>query len=392
MYRWTPPDPRKLPDWRASMIEYLGTLMAKRIMREAIHAGHSTLLPMVPGLDASVGAIGAELLHRSEAARLQRARLYYATPDMTALALAAAKTPPTEAVTLDRPPSPYGLIVFGEPIGGYEMTASKVLAGTRAHQPGADAIVTTPIVAASWSPWHPRSITVDGGNRVRWQYRGAGRCGFLPDDFNGIWVTFYSPRGSFSALAPGTVVGKQYDGSAMTAGQVESRRMMSGPVLGWDNEMVMKEGGKFEEPKPDTNASWAITVYTAWQLMAQKGGEWTETETLIRSRSGVKRDMHSGITGSSDVELVDVHAQKRPSRSAAARDAAHSTGHREPHYSCRFPVDPYRRNTCLNTRAHADGGCTHEDRIVPGHIKGPEGAPLRVRDRVNLWSSQPDSR
>lgn len=389
MYRWTPPEPRQLPDWRASMIEYLDTLMAKRIMREAIHAGHSTLLPMVPGLDASVGAIGAELLHRSEAARLQRAKLFYATPDMTALALVAAKTPPTEPVSVDRPPAPSGLIVFGEPIGGYEQTASSVLAGTLAHDPKASAIVTIPIVAASWSPWHPRSIALDGGGRVRWLYRSGGKSGFIPDDFTGLWVTFYSPRGSFSALTPGTVVGRQADGSAMTAGQVESRRRQSGPVLGWDNEMIMKSGGKFEEPQPDTNASWAIALYTAWQLMAQKGGEWTEIETLTRSKTGVKRDARTGITASSDVELVDVHRKKRPSRSAAAQDAAHSTGRREPHYSCRFPVDPYRRNTCLNTHAHADGGCIHEDRIVPGHIKGPEGAPLRVRNRVGLWNHQP---
>lgn len=388
MYRWTPPDPRQLPEWRASMIEYLNSLQGLRIMTEAIHAGHSTLLPMIPGLPASVGAIGAQLLHGSEAARLQRARLFYASPDMTALTLAASKTPPTEPVNVNRPPSPCGLIVFGEPIGGYEQTASSVLAGTLAHDPAADAIVTTPIVAASWSPWHPRSITTDEG-RVRWLYKGSGKSGFIPDDFTGLWVTFYSPRGSFSALAPGTVVGKQANGSAMTAGQVESRRRQSGPVLGWDNEMLMKEGGKFEDPKADTNAAWAIALYTAWQLMAQKGGEWTETENLTRSKTGVKRDARTGITASSDVELVDVHRNKRPSRSAAAKDAAHSTGHREPHYSCRFPVDPYRRNTCLNTHAHANGGCIHEDRIVPGHIKGPEGAPLRVRDRVTLWKHQP---
>lgn len=392
MYRWTPPDPRKLPDWRASMIEYLDTLMAKRIMREAIHAGHSTLLPMVPGMNASVGSIGAEILHRSEAERLKRARLYYASPDMTALSLAASKTPPTEPVNVERPPSPYGLIVFGEPIGGYQTTASNVLAGTLAHDPAATAMVTTPIVAASWSPWHPGSVTLDGfsgGGRISWLYKAGGQSRLIPDTFTGLWVTFYSPRGSFSALAPGTLVGKLADGSAMTAGQVETHRKTSGPVLGWDNEMIMRAGGKFDEPQPDTNASWAIALYTAWQLMAQKGGEWTETETLTRSKTGVKRDAWTGITASSDVELVDVHRKKRPSRSAAAQDAASSTGRREPHFSCRFPVDPYRRNTCLNTHAHADGGCVHEDRIVPGHIKGPEGAPLRVRDRVNLWDHQP---
>lgn len=388
MYSWTPPDPRKLPDWRASMIEYLESPGGLLVMSATLQAGHTTLLPIIPGLDASVGSIGAQLLHRSEAERLRNARLYYATPDMTALTLAASKSPPTETVTVNRAPSPYGLIVFGEPIGGYEMTASDALAGSPAHRPGTNAITTTPIVAASWSPWTPRSV-LTGREGVRWIYKAGGQSRLIPDDFSGLWITFYSPRGSYSALAPNTVVGRMRNGSAMTAGQIESTRRMSGPVLGWDNEMIMRAGGQFEKPQPDTNAFWAIAVYTAWQLMAQKDGEWTETETLTRSKTGVKRDMHGGITTSSDVELVDVHAKKRPSRSAAARDAAHSTGHREPHYSCRFPVDPYRRNTCLNTRAHADGGCTHEDRIVPGHIKGPEGAPLRVRDRVNLWNHQP---
>ncbi|MEW2568362.1 hypothetical protein [Streptomyces sp. NPDC047070] len=388
MYRWTPPDPRKLPDWRASMIEYLETRNAKRIMTEALRAGHSTLLPMIPGLNVSVPAVAAEILHQSEIARLRQARLYYASPDMTALALAASKTVPTEAVNRNRPPSPCGLIVFGEPIGGYQTAASTALAGTRAHQPDADALATTPIVAASWSPWHPDSASTDQG-RVRWQYRTGGRTGFIPQTFTGIWVTFYSPRGSFSALATDTVIGQRTNGTAMTAGQVESARRTQGPVLAWDNEMVMREGGNFEEPQPDTNGAWAVAVYTAWQLMTQKGGEWTETETLTRSRAGVKRDAHGGITASSDVELVDVHREKRPSRSAAAQDAMHSTGRHEPHYSCRFPVAPYRRNTCLNTRAHADGGCQHEDRIVPGHLKGPEDAPLRVRDRVSLWDHQP---
>lgn len=390
--RWTPPDPQKLPDWRSSMIEYLSTLGAKQVMREAIHAGHCTLLPMVPGMPASVGSIGAELLHQSEIHRLAAAELYYATEDMTALALAASATTPTEPVSLDRPPSRTGLMVFAEPIGGYELDAGQVLAGTLAHRPGATAKVTTPIVAVSWSPWHPASVRLTGSSshRVRWLYKTGGRSGFIPDDFTGIWVTFYSPRGTFDHLDPGTTIGRQRDGSDMTAGQVSTRRRTTGPVLAWDNEMIMREGGRFEEPQSDTNGAWASVVYTAWQLMTQKGSQWTETETAPRSKTGVKRDARQQITGSSDVRIVKVHTSHRPSRRQAAQDAERSTGRREPQWTHRWPVAPYRRNTCLNTRAHADGGCTHEDRIVPGHIKGPADAPLRTRDTVRLWDAQPD--
>lgn len=390
--RWTPPDPAKLPAWRSSMIDYLESDQGKATMAHAINAGHSTILPMVPGMNASPGAVGSLLLTRAETDRLRNASLYYASPDMTALTLAASRTTPTEPVSLRRLPSPAGLIVFAEPIGGYEQDAAKALAGTPAYRPGTSAVVTTPIVAASWSTWSPSSITIDQGHKVRWLYKRGGRSQLFRDDFDGIWVTFYSPRGLFSGLTPDTVVGSMADGSPMTARHIDDRRHQSGPVLGWDNEMVMRLGGRFEDPEPDTSASWTIALYTAWQLMTQvtkTATPWVDVEELPRARSGVKRDAHQGITGPTGVRIINVHSSHRPSRSAADRDAAASTGRREPNWSCRWPVAPYRRNACLNTGAHADGGCTHEDRIVPGHIKGPKGLPLRVRDTVRLWDSQP---
>jgi len=374
------------------LIEYLESDTARATMREAIHAGHSTILPMVPGMDATPGSIGSLLLTMSEAERLRKASLYYASADMTALTLAAARTAPTEPVSIRRLPSPAGLIVFAEPIGGYEQDAAQALAGTLAYRPGAKAIITTPIVAASWSTWSPSSVTLDQG-RVRWLYKSGGKNGLLPDSFRGIWVTFYSPRGMFSGLTPDTIVGNMPDGSPMTARHIDRRRENGGPVLGWDNEMVMKEGGRFEEPQPDTNAAWAIAVYTAWQLMTQvtkTATPWVDTEDVPRSRSGVKRDTRQGITGSLGVRVLRVHSNHRPPRAAVDRDAEASTGRREPNWSHRWPVAPYRRNTCLNTQAHADGGCTHEDRIVPGHIKGPEGLPLRIRETVRLWDRMPD--
>ncbi|UJV42962.1 hypothetical protein [Streptomyces sp. AMCC400023] len=389
--RWTPPEPTKLPAWRSSMLDHMESMQAKVTMAHAIASGHSTVMPMVAGMSASPASVGAALLTAAEAHRLRHASLYYASPDMTALTLAASRTRPTEPVSIRRLPSPAGLIVFAEPIGGYETDAAKALAGTRAYRPGASAIVTTPIVAASWSTWSPSSVSLDRG-RVRWLYRSGDRNALIPDDFQGIWVTFYSPRGLFSGLAPETVIGSMADGSPMTARDIDGRRETDGPVLAWDNEMLMKTGGRFEEPKPDTNAAWGIALYTAWQLMTQvtkTETPWVDVEEVPRSRSGVKRDGHQGITGSSAVRIINVHSTHRPSRSAADRDAADSTGRREPKWSCRWPVEPYRRNTCLNTGAHADGGCTHEDRIVPGHIKGPKGLPLRTRETVRVWDSQP---
>lgn len=396
--RWDPPDPHQLPEWRSGMIEHLESMEGRMAMKHAMGAGRFTIVPTVPSMTGpSTESIGAALVTATEAARLQRADLYYVTPDMTALALAAAETPPIEPVSLARLPSPAGLIVFGEPIGGYSEDVTAALAGPVTERRGPALEITTPIVAASWSEWSPREVDLTDGpgggylDAVRWLYKGQDQAGIIPPDWHGVWVTFWSPRGMFSGLAPDTVLGTMPDGTVMTAGQVDRHVSSKGPALGWDNEMLLREGAPFSPPVPDTTASWAHVLYTAWQLMAQDGTQqWTEQEQLHRRRSGQKRDARQGITGSSAVRIVRVHPGRRPAPQAAREDADASTGRREPQWSCRWPVRPYRRNTCLNPRAHADGSCRHEDRIVPGHIKGPEGAPLRTGSTVHLWDRQPD--
>lgn len=387
--RWTPPDPQQLPEWRAELLDHLDDNRTKATMREALKAGRFTIVPTVPGIGASDESVGSILLTKTERRRLETAELYYATPDMTALALAAAQTPPTEPVTLSRLPSESGLIVFGEPIGGYTEDTAAALANTRFGHPGASAVITTPIVAASWSVWTPGEVELDRGE-VRWVHKGQGRAGVIPPGWSGIWITFYSPRGLFSGLPPETVIGTAQDGTVMTAGMIDGHRELAGPALGWDNEMLLGEGAPFGPPVPDTCDTWAHVLYTAWQLMSQQGkNRWAEVEEIPRARAGAKRDRRQGVTGSSAVRIVRVHSTHRPSPRAAKEDEQGSTGRREPQWSCRWPVRPYRRSTCMDPRAHAEGGCTHEDRIVSGHIRGPEGAPLRTGETVHLWDQQP---
>lgn len=407
--KWTPPDPDQLPEWRSQMLDYFDRPSTVDIINQALLAGQATLVPeVVPAPGVRQGSIGAQRLARSEQGisarlliqaerdRLAQGELYYATPDMTALAVAAGQTPPTEPVSLSRLPSPgggadrAGMILFSEPIGGYVQDAAAALAGSIAYRPGASAMTTTPIVAVSWSQWYPGAASAAHGGPVRWMYRAGGRKTLIPANYSGVWLTFYSPSGLFSGLAPDHIVGNMADGSLMTAGQIDARRNAGGPPLGWDNEMLLTTGAPFGPAKPDTNESWAQTLYTAWQLITQKGKtRWAEMEEIPRNRKGSKRDARQGITGSGAVRIAHVHPTRRPPARAAQEDAEASTGRREPQYSCRWPVRPYHRNACLNPPVHADGGCEHEDRIVPGHIKGPPGAPFRVSERVNLWDSQP---
>ncbi|BCK59410.1 hypothetical protein [Nocardia wallacei] len=392
---WKAPEPHELPEWRMRMCEYTGGEESMRSLAGAINAGQAAVFPAVPGMDASPGAIASVLLARSEERRLREAQLYYATADMTSLALAAAAVPPTEPVKPSRLPAPYGFMVFAEPIGGYSMDVADVLSGGPMGREGAHATVTTPIVAVSWGLWCPGEVSVTdgptGGPAVRWfNQRTRGGLEPIPQHFDGVWLTFYAPVNSaFERLAPETVIGTARNGAPMTAGDISSHPRPN--PLTWDNEMALAFGIPFGEPEPDTTKEWAQVVYTAWQLMSQTGKtQLTETEDIPRNRAGRKRDHRAGITGPSDVRIVNVHTAHRPSRAAAEQDAAASTGRRAPEWSCRWPVRPYRRNTCLNPRAHSDNGCEHEDRIVPPHIKGPADKPLKLGETVHLWDHQPE--
>jgi hypothetical protein len=336
----------------------------------AINEGRTSMLPIVEGLDPySSGAVAAPLLARAEAERLGAAELYYATGDMTSLALAVASTPPTELVSRSRPPAEAGFMVFAEPIGGYSQVVGS-------GEPGAAGPLemTTPIVVVSWSTWSPQAIVVEGA-AVRWaNQHEIGALRWIPRDLRGVWLTFYAAGAAgFDALPADTVL-HFYEGVPITAGQVAARRRSC--PLNWDNEMVLVFDTPFGEPQPDTTKEWAQVLYTAWQLITQAGQPLTDIEELRRDRAGHKRDTGAGITGPTD---------------ATDQDAAASSGRRAPQWTCRWPVKPHRRNTCLNPRAHAAGDCEHEDRIVPFHVKGPADKPLRITDTVHLWDSQPNN-
>lgn len=389
--RWTPPAPRDLPEWRAQLVDFTASDPSNILMREAIRAGRCNLLPTMRNAPIAPDTLAAVLLNKAERARLEQAQLYFATADMTALALAAAATPPREQVSIERLPAESGFIVFAEPIGGYVDDVAAALAPTPAAHPNVDVRVTTPIVAASWTAWTPDDVQVDG-EAPTWNHITMDGLAPVPSDRRGIWVTYYSPHGLLSGLPPETVVGTMRDGTVMTAAMIEAERhRIPGGPLNWDNEVLLFEGAEFETARPDTTDVWTHTLYTAWQLMTTQGTRWTDVEEIPRERPGRKRDARQGITGPSGVRVVNVHSAQRPAREAAQADAAASTGRREPSWSCRWPVRPYRRFTCLNPTGHANGDCQHEDRIVPGHIKGPEGMPLRTGSTVHLWDRQPEA-
>ncbi|MFE0062792.1 hypothetical protein [Streptomyces sp. NPDC059003] len=388
-YLWKAPDPRDLPEWRAQVRDDVGSNDSLRSLTQAINAGHNAIFPAASSMEPLPGATASMLMARAEEHRLCAAKLYYATADMTSLALAAASTPPTEPIRKTRLPSPYGFMVFAEPIGNYTHDIAAVPSHPRPACDGAHVTVTTPIVAISWGLWAAADTDFANGSTVRWFNQRSARSQLepIPQDFEGVWITFYAPPGSaFDTLAPDTVIDSLSGGAPVTAADIQLYPRHA--PLTWENETVLAFGKTFDDLMPDITRQCSQVVYTAWQLMSQTGrAQLTEVNELPRDRAGRKRDRRDGIIGPSDVQILNVHTAHR--LSPPEQDAAAPTGRRAPQWSCRWPVRPYRRNTCLNPRAHAEGACEHEERIVPAHIKGPNDKPLRSGETVHLWDHQP---
>ncbi|MBF6384749.1 hypothetical protein [Nocardia farcinica] len=254
-------------------------------LAQAINAGQTALFPTVPATGSSPGAIASVILARSEERRLREAQLYYATGDMTSLALAAASVPPAEPIKSTRLPSPYGLMVFAQPIGGYTHTTESLM-GAIAYQGGQPGL-TVPIVAVSWGVWTPGDVNIVDEPTVRWfNQRSHTQPTPIPQYFRGVWLTFYSPAHSaFYTLPPEAIVGTAPDGTAMTAGEISAHPSRS--PLTWDNETALAFGVAFGEPEPDTTKQWSQVVYTAWQLMSQTGkNQLVEFDEVPRNRAG----------------------------------------------------------------------------------------------------------
>lgn len=391
---WSPPAPEELPEVRSRLRDQTRSKLVVDGVAGSIDSGRTTLLPRLVGTERhySPGTVAAPIMCRLERERLASAELYYATADMTSLALAAAQSPSKERLSPDRLPSESGFLLFAEPIGGYSQRVIDALGDDSVADPALT--VTTPIVAASWSHWSPQEFTVPEVGPVHWYAHSPRGWGRIADDFQGVWITFYAcPADPFSEIAPDEPVSTAPDGRVLTAGDLAAfdQHTLAASTLQWDNEMVAGWGSDMSQPPtPDSTEEWCYVLYTAWQLITQAGNTaLTDTEDVPRYRSGRRRDQRDGVTGSSTVRILRVHNRYRPSQQAQEDDTAQSSGRRAPQWGCRWPVRPHRRSVCQNPHGHADGDCTHIDRIIPPHIKGPADKPLRARDTVHLWDTAP---
>ncbi|MFD0366319.1 hypothetical protein ACFQZZ_33205 [Nocardia sp. GCM10030253] len=236
--------------------------------------------------------------------------LYWASADMTALAVSAGAALDELDFALEARPELAGLMVFDGGVGStsYDGTVVPVDAVSWGPGPGSAGVV--------WIPWIARWRIVEAAAA-----QGV-ELGTLPPPLVMLAVL---PRG----LGP---IGRDEVGELL-------------PMI-------------------------APTV-AAWHLMAQPTltDRWREPADK-KTRRAYARDGR----GEPDVTIIDLRQLYRPN------DPAHAPDEQPGRYSHRWVVTGHWRN-----QRHGAGLVQRKRIWIPDHVKGPNGAPLLTRERVNVW-------
>lgn len=334
---WDPPRPELLPDLRTRLAEQTRSPVELDQTAQVLAGGRGAIVPHTKTPEEA-----ARILLQQEEERLAGAQLYYATPEMTRLAVTAGESLPDFHCEPEDVPDRYGFIVFGEPIGSYVNTD----VGER---------VRVPIVAASWGPWNP---------------------GHWPN--GGVWLTYYSPT-DFDHMAHLT---ERMEGRPPTPAEMTRMRSMRGPLV-WDNECALcyggdlpasyKPGASFDATQ-NTTAPWIQSVRAAWLLMSQPN--IAEVEERPQPRPVRRRAERAGH-GTGPIRLL--HLRRTTRDHAASGDG--ETASRE--YTCRWMVRGHWRQQWYPSRE------VHRPVWINPHIKGPEDQPLKTGETVHIWDRGP---
>ena len=332
----------ELPDVRNRLIDYLRLGPAQNLTREvlAMHVASGLQLPADPAVRDPRRQ--ADLLITNELTRLRNARLFWVSPDMTALCQAEAGTMPAFRPGRGDLPAPCGLMYFAAPLGRYEPLPRIILeqgGGASAVLPGEP----VPVCAVTWSPWNANGAWPGGGT----------------------WFTFYSrPPLDLGDLA------ERYGLRPEDAARIRV------PPLMIDNELACPawETVPLERPledavgDPDSLFAWMHLVLCAARIIAASRLAAVTAQPLPRHVR--KRSRSAGVMAPEDpVRLVDIQAT-RPRRQASGEDARHGSP------QVRFRVSTHWRNQWYPRSG------VHRPVLIDEFIKGPPGAPFRALRKV----------
>jgi hypothetical protein len=334
---WVSPEPRDLPVLRHHLAEHLLTPAALEHTAFALDMGLGSIRPV-----AHSALEAATVLHAEEYLRLASANLYYLTPEMTQLALAAGRALPDWTTEPTDLPSPDGFMLFSQPTGAYRNDE-----GDRVR-----------IVACSW-----------------------GRSEIADPTGDGAWITFWSVTNH--PLLEHLL--REFGGLSEQDAYREARRRKA--TLGWDDEVLLPWGpaevlarpARTPTPGDDptfcvSTQEWTQTLRAAWLLTQQRTlAPVTEQHA---PRSDRRRAERAGRT-LPPVRVVSIHRTQHCTAPSGHTDSGRQV-------SVRFPVEGHWRE-----QAYGPNWTLRRRRWIPSHWKGPVNGPVRIRPKVNLVASPP---
>lgn len=325
---WQAPPPERLADLRLAMISQLSRpyeLERQAYEQLLIHAGT---------LEAEPAVEFAAQLVDSEARRLAEARLFYAAPDKTELARQAATSMPWGPIEEWEMPAPSGFILFAHPVTGYML-----------QQNGVD--IPMAAVGVVWG-----LAAVEGKP--------------------GVWLSCWSVTDREALRAAFVARGEDADAAEQRA------REHSPSGLSWDCNVTFVLGETGPDGRPAAPAGrqindqiwgWVRPTLATWLMMRQE--QLTETEEVAQPRAARRRAAR-GPVPVDERPVTVVRLRSRPKRTARP-----GTG-KPWDYRCIVP-------THWRTYLMGKGRTRRERKLITRYIAGPEDAPLKVGNTVNLW-------
>jgi hypothetical protein len=318
-----PDNPRQLPEFRSRLLDFLAT---PRGRQQFDRFDGMLMHPTAPRLFGDErDFIRGEGLWRGEADALGEAVLFYASENMTRLAVAAAPTMPEFALRSFDLPAEKGFIYYEKPIGSY--------AGHASDSPG-------DVVAVRWEVVPP-------------DHAGGEPC---------VWMSFYSNYHSW--LAQESTAGK-YSSEDLTfylrqyhelCLETFTFRPINGPDGNGDIDGYEAEWSELDALRR--------VLFSSWLLLKQPLTSTTEVEPDRAARRRMKAAGHEPAA----VRVIELRRVQSAPKGAADREYHHQwivRGHWRQHW---FP-------------AHE----VHRPVWIAPHIKGPEGAPMLGGEKVYAW-------
>jgi hypothetical protein len=328
-----------VPALRREIAEWTTTRGADNYT-EMIHIGKQVVRP--PGPPEQVGRWLAD----EEVKRLANGDLWYLDAGLCALLESAHATMPRFAPRQHDLPSQSGFAVFAQPIAKRSPRDELQLAAyveKLALGQDVDHLASLPVEIGAVS-WGPLSISTPQAP--------AGA----------VWMSFYAC----------TRVGEISDETVRRAATAILPPMLvdNEAVVPWIPDGADDAGWMLPDPEPHDAIGtwgWAAMVFAAFRLATQAGLVDRATERTPRPER--RRTQRAGLPGR-DVHTVRLRHATHPG--GGAGDAGRE-------YSCRWVVRGHWRN-----QPWGPNRSLRRPTWVLPHVKGPDGAPLRGGERVNV--------